>query len=130
MVGKLILNSRFLVFHIYEPKYAGLLQNGRLTSTGRLLSIGLDTILDIAVESGVRSRGSRPNWKNKDDFEKKSNGLRAINAHPGFLDEHEAFSTLMITTETGNGVEIASFDIPNPHALEQSLRNQIAKSKS
>src|SRR2546422_8795464 len=126
MVGKLILNSRFLVFPLYEPRSTGVLQNGRLTSTGRLLSIGLSTILDVVVETGVRSRRSRPNWKSKDDFEKKSLGQRPINAHPGFLEESESYATIMLTAETGNGVEIATFEVHNPHALEQSLKNQIA----
>jgi hypothetical protein len=136
MVGKLILNSRFLVFHIYEPRYAGVLQNARLTSTGRVLSLALKSIIDVTVEKGMRSRKSRPNWKSKDDFEKKSLGERAINAHPSFLDDSEAFATVMITAETGNGVEIATFEVQNPHALEQSLKNhieqidQIAKSTS
>jgi hypothetical protein len=130
MVGKLILNSRYLIFHIYEPRYTGVLQNGRLVSTGRVLSIPLSGILDVSVESGVRARRSRPNWKNKDDFEKKSSGERGINVHPGFLDDSEGYSRLMLTVETGSGVEIASFEVQNPQALEQSLRNHIAKSTS
>ena len=96
MVGKLILNPRYLIFHIYEPRDAGILQYGRLTSTGRVLSIPLTTILDATVESGVRARRSRPNWKNKDDFEKKTSGERAINTHPGFLDDSESYSRLML----------------------------------
>ncbi len=130
MVGKLILNSRYLIFHIYEPRYTGVLQNGRLTSTGRVLSISLNTILDVTVESGVRARRSRPNWKNKDDFEKKSSGERGINTSPGFLDDSESYSRLMITTETDNGVEIASFEVQNPQAFEQTLKSHITKSTS
>jgi hypothetical protein len=130
MVGKLILNSRYLIFHIYEPRYVGVLQNGRLTATGRVLSIPLTTILDVTVESGVRARRSRPNWKNKDDFEKKSSGERAINTHPGFLDDSENYYRLMLTTETESGVEIATFEVQNPQAFEQSLKNHIAKSTS
>src|SRR5438105_4224174 len=130
MVGKIVLNPRFLVFYVYEPRYTGVLQKARLTSTGRVLSLALSSILDVAVESGVRARRSRPNWKNKDDFEKKSLGERAINSHPGFLDESEAYATVTITAETGNGVEVASFEVQNPHALEQSLKNQMAKSTS
>ena len=130
MVGKVVLNPRYLVFHIYEPRYSGLLQNARLTSTGRVLALALSSIIDVAVESGVRSRRSRPNWKSRDDFEKKGVGARAINARPGFLDESEAYETVMITAETEKGVEIASFEVHNPHAFEQTLKNQIAKSKS
>ena len=130
MVGKLILNSRYLIFHIYEPRYVGVLQNGRLQSTGRVLSISLNTILDVSVESGVRARSSRPNWKNKDDFEKKSSGERAINRHPGMLDDPENYSRLMITTETDNGVEIACFEVQNPLALEQTLKSHISKARA
>jgi len=130
MVGKLMLNSRYLIFHVYEPRYAGVLQTARLNSTGRVLSIALDTIMDVAVESGVRARASRPNWKNKDDFEKKSSGVRGINSHPGFLDDPENYSKLMLTIETANGVEIATFEVQNPQAWAQSLKNHVAKSTS
>ena len=64
------------------------------------------TILDVAVESSVRARRSRPNWKNKDDFHRKSSGQRAVNSHPGFFDDSETYSKLMLTVETGSGVEI------------------------
>ena len=110
----------------------GLLETGRLNSTGRVLSIALDTIVDVTVESGSRAKRSRPNWKNKDDFEKKSSGERAINSHPGLLDESETYSTLMLTieTETEGGVEIARFEVQNPRAWEQTLKGQLAKSLS
>ena len=127
MVGKLILNSRYLIFHIYEPRYTGVLQSARLNSTGRVLSLGLGAIIDVTVESGARARRSRPNWKNKDDFEKKSSGERSINSHPGFLDDAENYSRLMLTTETENGVEIATFEVQNPQAWEQSLKNHVVK---
>ena len=130
MVGKLMLNQRYLIFHIYEPRYTGVLQNGRLASTGKVLSIPLTTIMDVTIESGVRARKSRPNWKNRDDFEKKSSGERAINAHPGFLDDSESYSILMITIETESGVEIASFEVQNPQALEQTLKSHISKGTS
>ena len=131
-MGKLILNPRYLIFHTYEARYVGVLQTGRLNSTGRVMSIALDTIVDVTVEQGVRARRSRPNWKNKEDFEKKSSGERAINVHPGFLDDAESYSTLMLTieTETEGGVEIARFEVQNPLAWEQSLKNQLAKSTS
>jgi hypothetical protein len=122
MVGKLLLNSRYLIFHIYQPHYAGVLQNARLVSTGRVLSIPLSSIVDAGIESGVRAKSSRPNWKNKDDFEKKSSGDRMINRHPGFLEEPESFSRVMLTVETESGVEIASFEVQNPQGLLQSLR--------
>ncbi len=58
MVGKLILNSRYLIFHIYEPRYTGVLQTARLNSTGRVLSLGLNTIMDVTVESGSVQGGA------------------------------------------------------------------------
>jgi hypothetical protein len=130
MVGKLMLNPRYLIFHIYEPRYSGVLQTARLNSTGRVLSIALDTIMDVTIESGVRARRSRPNWKNKEDFERKSSGERAINSHPGFLDDPENYSRLTLTIETGNGVEIAAFEVQNPQAWEQKLKSNLAKSTS
>lgn len=128
MVGKLILNSKYLIFQIYEPRYSGVLQTGRLAATGRVLSIPLQSIIETEVESGVRARRSRPNWKDKDDFEKKSSGERVINAHPGILDNRENFSRVVLTTETENGVEMAAFEVQNPYVLQQSLKKQISKS--
>ena len=130
MVGKLILNPRYVIFHIYEPRYTGVLQTARLNSTGRVVSIPLSSVIDVTIESGVRARRSRPNWKNKDDFEKKSSGERSINSHPGFLDDAEDYSKLMLTIETESGVEIATFEVQNPQAWEQSLKSHVAKGTS
>lgn len=127
MVGKLMLNNRYLIFHIYEPRYSGLLETASLNSTGRVLSIALSSIMDINVEGGIRSKRSRPNWKNRGDFERKVSGDRPINSHPGFLDDSEHFSTLLLTIETDIGVEIARFEVQNPQAWEKSLRNQLTK---
>jgi len=127
-----MLNARYLIFHAYEPRYSGVLQAGRLNSTGQVLSIALDTIIEVKIETGVRARRSRPNWKNRDDYEKKCSGERAINSHPGFLDDTENYSTLMLTieTETEGGVEIARFEVQNPRAWEQTLKGQLAKGTS
>jgi len=127
LVGKLILNSRYLIFHIYEPRYSGLLETARLYSTGQVISLALNSIIDVSVESGVRAKRSRPNWKNKDDFARKSAGDRPINTHPGFLDEAEKYSKVMLTIETQNGVEIAAFEVQNALAWKQSL-DKVAKS--
>ena len=128
MVGKLILNSRYVIFHIYEPRYSGLLQNARLASTGKVMSLPLDKIVDVSVETGVRARSSRPNWKSRDDFERKMSGEKAINSHPGLLDGSEKYSKILLTVETENGIEIASFEVSNPQAWEQSLKTHFAKS--
>jgi hypothetical protein len=37
---------------------------------------------------------------------------------------------LMLTIETESGVEIASFEVQNPQAPEQTLKNHVAKSTS
>ena len=128
MVGKLLLNARYLIFHIYEPRYAGLLETARLHSTGRVLSIPITSVLDVSIESGVRARKSRPNWKNRDDFEKKSSGLREVNSHPGFLDDAENYSKLMLTIEIDGEVEIAAFEVQNPQGWEKSIKAHIAHS--
>jgi hypothetical protein len=49
------------------------------------------------------------------------------NSHPGFLDDAENYSKLTPTLETENGVEIATFEVPNPQAWERSLKNHVAK---
>ncbi len=36
----------------------------------------------------------------------------------------------MLTIETENGVEIATFEVQNPQAWEQSLKGHIAKSSN
>ena len=130
MVGKLLLNSRYLMYLIHEPRYTGLLQNPRLTSTGRVLSIAMDDIVDVTIESGVRARRSRPNWKNKEDYERKSSGERPINTHPGFLDDPESFSRLMLTIETVSGVEIASFEVQNAQQWQQAIKDKMAQSET
>jgi hypothetical protein len=127
MVGKLILNSRYVIFHVHEPHYHGVLQNATLRSTGRVLSIPLSKVIDVSIEAGVRARNSRPNWKNKEDFARKASGERAINRRAGFLDDSERFSKLMLTIETENGAEIVGFEVQNPQAWEQSLKTHVAK---
>ena len=124
-----MLNPRYLIFHAYEPRYSGVLQTGRLSSTGRVLSIALDTIVDVTVETGRRAKRSRPNWKSKDDYEKKCAGERPINSHPGLLDDSESYSTLMLTieTETEGGVEIARFEVQNPKRWEQALKDEARR---
>ncbi len=130
MVGKLMLNSRYLIFHIHEPRYAGVLETARLNSTGKILSIALSTIMDVTTESGVRAKRSRPNWKSKDDFQRKASGERAINSHPGFLDDSETFSTLMLTVETENGVEIAKFEVQHRRPGSSLLRTTSPRSRA
>jgi hypothetical protein len=130
MVGKLVLNPRYLVFIVYEPKYTGVLQTPRLVSSGRVLSIPLNKVIHVTIESEVRAKRSRPNWKNKDDFEKKSSGERPINSHPGFLDDPEKYFKLALTVETDRGVEVAAFEVQYPQAWEQALKDQISQSAS
>ncbi len=127
MVGRLVLNPKYLVFIIYEPRYAGLLQSPRLASAGRVLSIALDKVINVNVESGVRARKSRPNWRNKGEWERMSSGERAFNSHPGILDDAERYSRLSLTVETSHGVEISAFEVQYPQAWEQALKDQIPK---
>ena len=76
MVGKVFLTPKYLGFHSYEIRTLGLLGKPQLTPTGKVLGIEMDKIVDLAVESGVRSRKSRPNWKDPKYFQRKANGER------------------------------------------------------
>jgi hypothetical protein len=130
MVGKLVLNQRYLIFHIHVPQYAGVLQNGRLASTGKIIALPLERVIDVFVEGGVRSKKSRPNWKSKDDFARKTSGEKPINEQPAFLDSSERYHRLVVTVETENGVEVANFEVPNAERWEQSLRANLTKARS
>lgn len=130
MVGKLALSSKYLTYHIYDIYAGGLLQAARLSSVGRVLALPLDRIVDVSVEKGVRSRKSRPNWKDKADFEKKVRGERPLNIPAGALEASERFSQLMITVETDNGVEVAVFEVENVQSWEQALRGQLSRQRA
>lgn len=130
MVGKLVLNPKYLIFHVHEPRYAGVLQNGRLASTGRIMALPMEAIIDVFVEGGVRSKKSRPNWKSKDDFAKKSAGQLPINEHPAFLDASERYSRLVVTVETENGVEVANFEVPDPQRWEQTIKTHLSRARA
>jgi len=130
MVGKLVLNQKYLVFHIHEPRYTGVLQSGRLASTGSIIALPLDRVIDVFVERGLRSKKSRPNWKSKDDFARKISGERTINEQPAFLDASEHYHRLVVTVETENGVEVANFEVPNPERWEQTLKGHLPKARS
>jgi hypothetical protein len=127
MVGRLLLNSKYLAYHICEIHQGGLFQPARLTATGRVLAIPIEKIIDVSVERGIRSKKTRPNWKDRGDFERKAAGERRLNLPPGPLDSSEHYQEIMITAETENGVEVAIFEVDNPMGWEQALRAQLAR---
>jgi len=127
MVGRLLLNSKYLAYHICDIHPGGLFQPARLTASGRVLAIPIEKIIDVSVERGIRSKRSRPNWRDKRDFERKSSGERLLNLPPGPLDSSENYQETMVTTETDNGVEVAIFEVENPTAWEQALKAQLAR---
>lgn len=130
MVGRLLLNSKYLAFHICDISPGGFFQPPRLTATGRVLATPIEKILDVSLERGVRSKRTRPNWKDRNDFERKAGGERRLNLPPGPLDSSERYQHIMVTTETENGVEVAIFEVDNPTGWDQALRAQIAKTRS
>jgi hypothetical protein len=130
MVGRLTLNSKYLAFHIYDVYQGGVLQGSRLIPTGKVLAIPMGKIVDVSIERGVRSRRSRPNWRDKNDFQRKVAGERQLNIPPGVLEGSENYTQLMITMETENGVEIVIFEVENPQGWEQALRSQLTKVKA
>lgn len=127
MVGRLLLNSKYLAFHICDIHPGGIFQSARLTATGRVLAIPVEKIMDVSVERGVRSKRSRPNWRDKRDFDRKAAGERRVNFPPGPLESSEHYQQIMITTETEGGLEVAIFEVDNPAGWEQALRAQLAR---
>ena len=97
MVGKLFLTPKYLGFHSYEVRSRGLFGKGHLAPSGKVLTIEMGKVVDVSIESGVRSNGSRPNWEDTSDFEKKASGEKAINDSPRPIDGKEKYKQLMVT---------------------------------
>ncbi|MCS4539666.1 MAG: hypothetical protein HYU03_03130 [Thaumarchaeota archaeon] len=127
MIGRLLLNSKYLAYHICDIHPGGVFQPARLTATGRVLAIPIEKIIDVSVEGGVRSKRTRPNWKDKRDFDRKASGERQLNIPPRPLDSSEHYQEIMVTTETENGVEVAIFEVDNPTGWEQALKAHLAR---
>lgn len=127
MVGKLMLTKNFIAFHQYEVEKVGLLEKARLRQTENVLSIHIDRVVSVSIENGVRSKKSKPNWKNADDFIKKSMGQREFNSKPKLLDSNEKYSRLAITLETDSGVEIAYFELDNPAKWVSLITSRMKK---
>ncbi len=114
MIGRLLLTSRYLAYHICDIHPGGVFQQARLTASGRVLAIPIEKIIDVSVERGVRSKRTRPNWKDKKDFDRKATGDKQLNLPPGPLDSSERYQEIMVTTETERGIEVAIFEVENP----------------
>lgn len=127
MVGKLFLTSRYLGFHTYEVRSSGLFRKAQLAPTGKVLAIGMDKLVDVSIEQGTRSKKSRPNWRDADDFEAKSAGEKALNDGPGILGSTERFRQLMVTYESENGLEVAMFEVADPQAVADKIKSLNAK---
>lgn len=130
MVGKILLTQGYLAFHSYELRSGGLIGEPKLVPTGRVFGFELSKIIDVTVETNVRARRSRPNWKDRHDFEKKVDGEKSINARPRPLDASEKFKQLLVTYETENGLEVGMFELDDPELMLNSIRNYQAKRKS
>ncbi|MDV3244916.1 MAG: hypothetical protein LYZ66_07090 [Nitrososphaerales archaeon] len=129
MVGKIFLTPKYLGFHAFEIRASGLLEKSRLIPTGKVLGISVDKIVDVTVEEGVRSKKSRPNWKDGKDFERKAAGEKKINANARPLDSKEKYRQLMVTCETEQGLEVAMFEVADPQLLADKIRNFRSKTR-
>jgi hypothetical protein len=127
MVGKLMLTKKYIAFHQYEVEKVGLLERPRLKQTTNTVSIPLDRIISVSVEQGVRATKSRPNWKNPDDFMRKSSGERQINVKPRLLNSSERYSRLVLTVESEYGVEMAYFELDEPTKWASIIASRIKK---
>ena len=121
MVGKLFLTPKYLGFHSYEVRSRGLFGRGHLAPSGKVITIAMDKVVDVSIESGVRSRKSRPNWEDAPDFERKASGEKAINDSPSPITGKEKYKQLMVTCETDNGLEVAMFEVADPQALADRI---------
>lgn len=127
MVGKIFLTPKYLGFHAFEIHASGLLEKARLRPTGKVLGISVDKIVDVTVEGGIRSKKSRPNWKDSRDFQKKATGEKQINAKAKPLDSKEKYRQVMVTCETEHGLEVAMFEVADPELVAEKIRNYKAK---
>jgi hypothetical protein len=126
MAGRLTLDSRHLVFEIYEQSYSCVLQYGWLTPTGKMISVSLGNIVDVSVEPRSRVRGSRQDWSSELFFQDIATDENAGRRH-GYLGDYERHVRLMITASTPLGVELVRFDVQHPEDLELSLRDYFAE---
>lgn len=129
MVGKLFLTPKYIGFHAFEARSTGLLGKPRLIPTGKVVGISMDKVVDVAVEEGIRSRKSRPNWREPNDFEKKVSGEKQFNAKPRPLDSVERFGQVMVTCETEHGLEVAMFEVADPNLVAGKIKNYRAKQR-
>jgi len=127
MVGKLLVTPKYLAFHSYEIRSLGLFEKPRLVPTGRVLGLQVEKIVDVSVETHVRGKGSRPNWKDRNDFEKKAAGEKQLNARPRPLEASQRYKQLMITHETERGLEVAMFEVDDPEMIVEAIRNTRPK---
>lgn len=126
MAGKLMLVPKYLVFHVYDVRAVGILERAKLIHTGKTISIPLHKIVDATAERRLRSRWSRPNWKDKRDFDKKANGERGLNEPPRPLDTAETYEQVVITVEADSGVEIVAFEVEDAERWVSSITSQTA----
>ncbi|MDG6898695.1 MAG: hypothetical protein JRN24_03045 [Nitrososphaerota archaeon] len=127
MVGRIFLTPKYLGFRAYEVRVSGMLGKPQLVPTGKVLGIEMDKVVDLALEGGVRSRKSRPNWRDAKDFERKASGERRLNAKPRPLDGAEKYRQLIVTCETETGLEAAIFEVADPQLLLDKIKNVKAK---
>jgi hypothetical protein len=129
MVGKIFLTPKYLGFHAYEVRSSGLFRKAQLVPSGKVLGIAMDKVVEVSIEAGVRSKKSRPNWKDGEDFEKKASGEKPINARPKPLDGREKYRQMMVTCETDDGLEVAMFEVADPQLLVDKMKNLRQKPK-
>jgi hypothetical protein len=132
MAGTLTLDSRNLIFQIYEQRYTAVLQYGQLASTGKMISISLSNIVDVSVEPWSPSRGSSSGRDGEDPFSigvaaTAGSGTTAEGGPSGYQRYQEKHVKLMITAETQAGVEVVRFDVQHPESLEPPLRDYFAR---
>ena len=131
MAGTLTLDSRNLIFQIYEQRYTAVLQYGQLASTGKMISISLSNIVDVSVEPWSPSRGSSSGPDGEDPFSvvvATAAGTGTVEGGPsGYRRYQEKHVKLMITAETQAGVEVVRFDVQHPESLEPPLRDYFAR---
>ena len=129
LVGKLFLTPKYIGFHVFEARSSGFFGKSKLIPTGKVLGLSMDKLVDVSVETGVRSKKSRPNWRDSDDFERKATGEKPFNAKSKPLDASEKYSQVMVTCETEHGLEVAMFEVSDPQLVMDKIKNYRAKQR-
>lgn len=136
-LGHLIITDKKILF--FEQKTVALSQLLSDVSTetlGLAFTVPLDMLKSAKIETRVRSRGSRPVWRDASVYRKIVSGRRPVNKPAGMLDRKERYFVLIISVNRGkNMVDNLVFEVANPldwimvlKKQRETIKEEVAKS--